>query len=146
MEAIWILVADTSKARIFSATSPISDFEEVQLIEHPEARLHQQDLKTDKHGSTPDGAVNSSSHGMDSAVNPKEQEAIEFAKQVSGVLEQANNASKYERLVVVAAPAFLGLLREHFPTPVTKKVSREIDKNLTQFRVDEIRSHLPERI
>ena len=45
---IWVLVADNSRARIFSAEKPASDLQEIRDLTHPEARLHEGDLVTDR--------------------------------------------------------------------------------------------------
>jgi len=142
---IWILVADSTRARIFEATSPISPFTEIDDLAHPEGRLHPHDLTSDKHGRTYD-AGSSGSHGRDNPVDPKQQEAIAFARQIAECLECACSENKFERLVLVAAPAFLGLLRENLANTVVRLVTREVDKNIVQLKVDEIRKLLPERL
>ncbi|MES9844878.1 MAG: host attachment protein, partial [Candidatus Sedimenticola sp. 6PFRAG5] len=50
MSAAWIVVADTSRARIFSADKPASSLVEIQTLAHPESRLHEGDLVSDKAG------------------------------------------------------------------------------------------------
>ena len=46
--------------------------------------------------------------------------------------------------LIVAAPAFLGTLRNQLSDQTRKLVSIEMDKNLTQQKADVIRGHLPE--
>jgi len=143
MSRIWVLVADSTRARIFAAKSPVAAIEEVHEMQHPEGRLHQQDLSSDRPGRDFD-AQGSGSHAMDMEVDPKMQEAIDFAKKINQFLESACNQNKFDRLIIVSGPTFLGLLRDNMSTLVTKFVSREIDKNVVQMREDEIRKHLPE--
>ena len=50
-----------------------------------------------------------------------------------------------DRLLLVAGPYFLGLLREHL-SPINGVEITEIGKNLGQYSSHEIRSHLPERL
>ena len=47
----WVLVADNSRARIFSSDKPASVLQEIQDLTHPEARLHEGDLVTDRGGA-----------------------------------------------------------------------------------------------
>ena len=145
MVRIWVLVADSSQARVFSAKSPIAALEEVTEIEHPQGRLQEQDLVSDKQGRGFD-RKGQGSHGMENAVDAKTQEMLEFVKHIGVYLESASNQQKFERLVVVAAPAILGLLRDNMPISVSRRVSQEIDKNIVQLKSDEIRKHLPERL
>ena len=61
-------------------------------------------------------------------------------------LEQGRVENAFERLVVVAAPTFLGLLRAHFNAPLSSLLSLEIDKDYTALRPEELRTRLPERL
>ena len=49
---------------------------------------------------------------MGTSVEPKEQEAIRFAKQVGDHLQAACNGGRCNRLLLVAGPHFIGLLKE----------------------------------
>ena len=52
-------------------------------------------------------------------------------------------ASKtYMKLIIVAAPRFLGMLRKEIGKSVSDLVSLEIDKDLTKMEPQSIREHL----
>jgi protein required for attachment to host cells len=74
--------------------------------------------------------------------DPKDKEAMEFAKQVVEFLEHARTANCFRSLIIAAAPAFLGLLRERCSRPLADLINAEIDKDLSGLRSDEIRDHL----
>ena len=78
--------------------------------------------------------------------NMTKQEAVEFAKMLSDHLEKSRIKKIYNQLIVVAAPAFLGLLRENLTADTANQVILELDKNLTQQSADEIRQHLPAKL
>lgn len=143
--SIWILAADSGRARIFSTDTATGPLKEVQDLVHPEARVHPKDTASDEPGSTYD-RVGQGRHPMGKAVDPKEQEAIRFAKEVCQRLDGARNAGEFDKLYVVAAPAFLGVLREAMSEPTRRLVAGEVSKNLAAHRPEEIRSHLPERL
>lgn len=142
MPVTWVLVADKSRARIFSKNGR-SPFREEETFIHPESRLHEQDLTSDLPGS--DGGGNSSGqrHGKGPRVSPKRHEAQVFCKQVADHLESARAEQRFQRLLVVAPPAFLGLLREQFSPPLGALVTREVNKNLVHLKADELRAQLP---
>ena len=50
MKPTWILVADSSRARIFSAETPSSALIEINTLAHPQGRLHEQNLSSDLPG------------------------------------------------------------------------------------------------
>ena len=125
----WVLVADTSRARIFSAEKPASPLQEIRDLTHPEARLHEGDLVTDKVG-------NDQVHKQDGA--------DKFASQVCSELDAARGGGEFRKLYVVAAPAFLGLLRKHQSAPLKQMVAGEVDKNLSTQSPADIRKQLPD--
>jgi len=142
MPVTWVLVADKSRARIFSKNGRSPFREETSLI-HPESRLHEQDLTSDLPGSDGGGNGGGQRHGKGPRVSPKRHEAQVFCKQVADHLEAARADRRFQRLLVVAPPAFLGLLREQFSQPLGALVTREVNKNLVHLKADELREQLP---
>lgn len=141
MAVTWVLVADSSRARIFAKNGREAFREEAGFI-HPESRLHEQELTSDLPGS--DGGNGSGQrHGKAARVSPKRHEAITFSKQVADHLESARSDGRFHRLLIVAPPAFLGLLREQFSPALGTLVTQEINKNLVQLKPEELRAQLP---
>lgn len=140
-----VLVADASRARIFSAATSKDDLVEIVDLFHPESKLHPRELATDGPGVTFD-RNGQGLHSMGQQVDVKKQEAIRFAKEVSERLIAVLQKNRFHKLYIVAAPAFLGLLRNSFSTTVSKMITGEIDKNLTAFDPEHIRTYLPERL
>ncbi|ATX81762.1 Protein required for attachment to host cells [Mariprofundus ferrinatatus] len=145
MAKTWVVVADSSRARVMMAEKPGMALSEVGLLEHPEGRLHEQELTTDLPGKAFD-SIGEGRHSMGSSVDPKKHEAIKFAKQVVDYLETGRNSGSFEKLYLVAPPAFLGLLREQLPAPLERLVKGSVDKNLVAHNVKNIREHLPEHL
>ncbi len=145
MTTTWVIAADSSSAKILKADSRIGPLHEVETLLHPEGRLHEKELTSDLPGK----ALNSDGqgvHGIDSSTTPKKKEMIAFADRIAGHLEHEHNAGKFNQLIVVAPPAFLGNLRKQFPDPLARLVVLEIDKNIEHQTVDQIRKQLPERL
>jgi protein required for attachment to host cells len=82
---------------------------------------------------------------MGVSVDPVEQEIIRFTKQVGKHVKAACLDGRCNRVMVVAGPHLLGLLRQQFDLPPDVRVT-EIEKNLGQYDAREIRSHLPEKL
>lgn len=83
---------------------------------------------------------------MEVEVSPHEHEQIRFAKLLMDRIEQGRLKNKFDRFVIVAAPAFLGLLRTNLNPTLSKLLSLEIDKDYTALKTDELRTRLPERL
>jgi protein required for attachment to host cells len=134
----WVIVADRSRARIFSVNSPRGPLHEIEDLVHPEARAHERDLTSDRPGRASDRHVLNAQH------TARDQQATEFAREIAERLEGGRVSGGFEQLVLVAAPDQLGLLRKVLNGHLSKLVSRTIDKNLTQQDAREIRKLLPE--
>ena len=137
----WVLVADNSRARIFSSEKPASALLEIKDLTHPEARLHEGDLVTDKGGRDkgPSGA-----HGVNHEQAHKTDGAEKFASEVCSELDAARAAGSFDKLYVVSAPGFLGLLRKHQSSALRQTIAGEVDKNLSIQDPATIRRHLPD--
>ena len=143
MTNIFVLVADSSKARILKAKKPADPLNEVKMLEHPESRMHERELTSDLPGKAFDSG-GQGRHAMGSSVEPKNQEAIRFAKEVSEYLEGVRTNGGIDKLYVVSAPSFLGRLRETFSKPMLDKISKTVNKNLVWHDAKEIRDSLPQ--
>jgi protein required for attachment to host cells len=142
MNTTWIVVADASRARIFRADTPSGPLTEIETLAHPASRQHEGDLVSDRSGQDLD--PNTGGHNMGRGKEWKQEEIRHFAKEVCRHLEQEHNKGSYAKLYLMAAPAFLGELRQHLAKPVHAAVAGEIDKDLTTGDDAQIRAHLPE--
>jgi protein required for attachment to host cells len=141
---VWVIAADSSRARIFTAQSPTAKLEEHETLVNPEARLRDRDLVSDAPGRTfSRGSAQRS--GMTSD-DPKEHEIDQFAKALAHRLDQGRTHNEYDHLVLVAAPAFLGKLRDTLDKHVLHQVALSMDKDLSQVSADELRARLPKRM
>ena len=141
MNLIMTVVADSARARIFTADSIHSSLNEIETMAHPEGRMHEQDMVSDLPGKG-SGKGGGGDHAYQEKIEPKEQEMIEFAKRVADYLDDTRKANKLNKLVLVAAPAFLGELRTQLSKETTEKIVFELDKNIAHHSVEDIRKHL----
>ncbi len=142
MTTAWVLVANSSRAQLFSLPKPRVGLQLLQTFDNADSRLHERELTSDLPGRAFD-SHGMGRHVMEQAVEPKRQAAIAFAKQIVDHLETGRKNGKFSRLYVMAAPGFLGLLRKAYTPALAAMLAAEIDKDLTQLPPEEIRSHLP---
>lgn len=145
MSNTWVLVANSSLARILAAPTATGGLEELECLSHPASRLRDQDIASDRPGRTFD-SLGPGRHGKAPEVTPREQEAIRFAEQVAARLRAAHAAGDFDRLAIVAAPRFLGLLRERLDPQVGKAIVETLDKDLGMLSPAQIRARLPARL
>lgn len=138
---IWVIVANSSSAVIYEAVNNNS-LKEVERFDHPNSRLHDQDLVSSRPGRTFD-SMGPGRHAMEPPTSPKYHEFQVFAQNLAKRLEHAANEFLFTRLYVAANPQFLGILRDTFSTRVKNLIAAEVDKDLTTAKEELIRSHLP---
>jgi len=127
MEKIWILVADSANARILATTARTAMPTEVKRLEHPEGRLKESELVTDQPGRSRESR--GQGHAMQEA-SATEHEEMLFAGEIVQTLDKARQEGKFESLILVAPPRFLGMIRQKLNGPLEKAVIQSVDKNL----------------
>lgn len=139
--AIWVLVADAARARLFKAEKRNGPLAELRDWAHPESRLHEGDLVTDGDGTNqgPGGH-----HGVAADPVHKVAEAERFAIELAKELDAARTNGEFSRMYLVAPPKFLGFFRKHAAKELLEKISGEVDKDLTTHSADQIRQQLPQ--
>jgi protein required for attachment to host cells len=145
MSMAWIVVADAARARIYTSGQNTSSMQEIETLTNPEGRMHEQELTSDLPGRSFDSS-GEGRHAMGKAVDPKQHATIDFAKSIAHHLDHARTQNKFSKLVIIAAPAMLGYLRDALNAETKKLVIEEIDKDLTQHTEEDIRKHLPEHL
>ncbi|HNO59804.1 MAG TPA: host attachment protein, partial [Plasticicumulans sp.] len=93
-----------------------------------------------------DGQCSGNGSGDRECAEPRRNEALNFARELSEHLRLSRVQGLFDRLYIAAAPAFLGLLRGRLDSPTAQLVIDEVSKDLTQLAPDAIRRHLPERL
>jgi len=144
MDPTWILVADNSRARIFTVERPRGPLIEVSSHDNPDARKHERDLVSDRPGREADPG----GHGRSAFDNPsaKEESAERFARELARMLGKGHSSGKFKRLYLIAAPHFLGSLRECLENGTRRCVEKEIAKDVAHEPPEKIRKQLPERL
>ncbi len=144
MEKIWVLAADNSRARIFETTRRTVLEKEIETMVHPAGRQSVQELIEDRPGRSPHPSTSEKRVAYAPTVDPKKHEVQQFARSLAKLLNNGARENKYQKLYVVAPPSFLGMIRSELDGQSRERIIAEIDKNVTQFKMEEIRKYLPE--
>jgi len=141
MSNTWVLVANSSQAKIYKNKGPKGPLTVIKDFEYLNGRLHEGDLVSDSAGSD-GGSVGQGRHVLDDQTSAKEQEAIIFAKELTSHLDQERNKEAFKKLIIIAPPTFLGLLRKNSSNEIMNMVSQQIDKNFVNKSAEEIQQYL----
>ncbi len=143
MAVSWVLAADSSYAKILRADNRVGPLVPIEELEHPESRMKDTELYADQPGRAFDRG-GQGRHAMENEVDAKKEESIRFARTLCERLRQAANDRAFDKLYIVAAPAFLGELRECLDHQVKSLVAGEVAKDVVKQTPEQIRDKLPD--
>jgi protein required for attachment to host cells len=143
-----IAVADQAEARFYDRSG--AALRPAGTLENPTAHRHDRDFKSDRPGRVFNRAPTPGQrrgtvvrHATGGERRPRKREAELFAKRIARALSVASRAGDFDGLVLVAGPAFLGLLRAALPKHLKSAVVGEVVRDLVHLSKTALRSHLP---
>jgi len=142
MSDCWVVVADSSRVRLFRKGAGQA-LEEFDVMLNPDSRLREQDLVSDGPGR----GLNRARAGRFSMTEPESKRGHSekaMAVELAGRLRQARLEGSLDRLHVLAAPHFLGELRNHLDEETRELIRSETAKNVSKLDAAAIRNQLPE--
>jgi protein required for attachment to host cells len=140
MNTTWILVAHRGGARLFESPGPGKGLQLVEDIPHPEGRLKNGEINTDRPGRAFDSF--SRRHGMSQEHEATDQVSLMFARHLCDKLEKARAENRFAKLVLVAEPRLLGELRAALDKHTAALVSATLDKDLVGVDNRDLPKHL----
>ena len=150
MATTRIVVADQGEARFYDRTRAGGALRAAGSLENPAAHLHNRDFKSDRPGRVFDRAPTAGQrrgtvarHSAASERSPRKRAAQLFAKRIARELGAGARAGDFDPLVLVAGPAFLGLLRAALSKRLLSAVVAEVAKDLMHLPRTTLRSRLP---
>lgn len=145
MATTWVLVAHGAGARVFENLGPGKGLRLLEGIDHPEGRLQDGDFDADRPGrSFRRDAGDARRAAMSRSEGPHERAVSDFARALASRLQHARTTGQYDRLVLVAPPKFLGLLRSSLDAPTERCVVGTLDKDLAASDEEELMRQLGE--
>lgn len=143
MDRTWFVVADEGRARVLERVQPAAVLQEVEELRDDVARLPGTKLRRDAKGRLYGKGERFMGHTTEPKTEPHRKEARKFARKVARLLEQARNERRYDRVFIVAAPVFLGVLRQELPRAVREVLAGELDQDLVNLDVHQLEERLP---
>jgi protein required for attachment to host cells len=137
----WVLIADAMSAKILVNRGRGTGLALLEDGSFAGVNLPARELAADRPGRTFDSAGHGR-HAMEPPTDPKEVEKERFIRAIAGFLGQAAGRRAFDRLVVAAPPAALGLLRAALPDAAAALVAAEVGKDLTNVPEHELGRHL----
>jgi protein required for attachment to host cells len=145
MKRIRIVVADQAEAIFYDTVSLTARPAEAGRMADPAARLHDREFASDRPGRSYE-SFGGARHAIQRENDPRQREAVRFAREIARAVEEARRNGEFEQLIVVAGPSFLGLMRAEFSPPTKACVVHEVHKDLVHSPPEALLQHLPQSL
>jgi protein required for attachment to host cells len=143
MAITWILVANASLAKLYANLGPNKGLTLVKELIHPESRQKNSDLVSDRSGAM---AGNGGGGSMQPQTLPKQHEAKVFAQEIAQELYQGRSQNAFKRAILVAPPAFMGMLNTVIDGPTAQLITERFEKDYTKTSESELSERLASAI
>lgn len=138
----WVVVADSRLAKIY--THKMNSHKEppilLHTIEHPESKLRDQDLVSDRPGHYKTGGTSRGAYVP--RTEPKEVEINKFAQELAHLLDQGRVQNQFEYLFIFAEPHFYGLMGMHMTKHVKDMIKKVVQKDYTHLTEHELQDEI----
>lgn len=141
MNTIWILVANQAEAQIYSANRRPGKLILVDSLVDAEGAVRAGDLTSDAPGRVHD-RIGAARHAMEPDTGIKDEGRRRFVKKIVGRLKTAHLRGDFDQLVLLAAPAVLGVIRKTLTKELERTVVKVISKDVIGQGVDKVQAQL----
>jgi len=130
MSVTWVLVANASAASLYVNEGPKKGLRKFREFVHARSRAKLSELITDQPARGRSGASRRAAY--EPPTDAKTVEADRFAGELKDALETGRQQRDYQRLIVCAAPQFMGRLKRHFGAPLHRMLTDCFEKDYTK--------------
>lgn len=137
----WVLVADAAKARLFELPKKDANLIEIACYAHPDSRTPG---RHPAHGRLPrtqesNGAAR---HAIEPRTTLRIKHQDQFAAILSDVVRRGRLERRYDQLVLIAPPRFLGALHKHLDEQTLACVVDEIGNDFLKLSTADLRPRI----
>jgi protein required for attachment to host cells len=132
MGPVWIVLADTNRARVYAQASRGGKLALVDELSHPKAALDASELETDKPGKKGEanlggvgggpGAISAVKHPLSPHTDPEEVELQKWARKLGDFIEAGRKQNAFAELVLFMAPKALGQVRKELADKTRERI------------------------
>lgn len=137
----WIVLADQAHVEIYTRDYVNGALQQHMVLEHSAARQHQRDQGTDRPGRGYKPGSRQHHSYSDHADFPAAESAA-FLKSLSKEIDLAAKNDELDRLILVALPKTLALIKSEFSAQTSAMISGEYAKNLVKVPENELPARL----
>ncbi|MEY3953361.1 MAG: hypothetical protein RLZZ397_241 [Pseudomonadota bacterium] len=138
-QPFWILIANSSKARLFEEKSPDQPWREMYAWVHMPSREHARELERDDLGRSIYGRTL-----LAPRVELHDRERKRFARELALWIQDQLSHGRMQTFAVVASNPFLGEFLSHFPERLQSHLVDWHPVDLTSYAAPEVKTRCSE--
>jgi len=140
----WYVVASRTRTRIYQHTGPTTGLDLIETLENPDGRVRGREMHRHKLGAgvARGKAGQERTYSLESASDPHELVAVQFAKKIASFLDKKVQKKAFDQVVLVAEPHVLGLIKKELTTKTVDSLGRSIRKDLNKISDTQLPKHL----
>ncbi len=146
MSTQWVVVADRSRARVFQTEGGLDQLQEVQDLLNPEGRQDESEFRHDAKGRYYGKGERYQAHTAEPHVTKEIHDEEMFSREVSQLLDEGCDMQRYDTLVMIAPPQFLGMLRKQLSRRVEERITQQLGLELANWNAPQIRDYLKQHL
>jgi protein required for attachment to host cells len=139
MMLTWVVIAHRSGARVLEHKG--HKLRLVAELSNIAGRKKDRDINSDRPGRAQD-RHGPGGHAMGAEGSAHDHVALNFAREICALLGAGRNDQRFGRLVLVAEPRFLGMLRGELDHVTGAMVSATLSKDLAHVSIADLPGHL----
>ena len=141
MNRTWFVVAHRAGARILEHAGPGQQLTLVEDIAHEAGRKKSSEIASDSPGMS-FSRVGPGRHPYATEESAHERVAANFARELGARLATGRTTNKFNKVVLVAEPRFLGMLRDGLDRQTAAQVVGTVHKDLAHVPEHALAEHL----
>lgn len=126
----WVVVADEANAVVYARETKSGPLSEVFSLANEAARMKTEQLISDSGGRSYDSKGKGRHTMANEKVDPKKHAALLFAKQIAERIGKVMHDGSCRGFALIAAPKFLGVLREAVSAATSVEPYATVDKQV----------------
>lgn len=135
-----IVACAADGARLWRSTSRFGDWAALVEFSDGDPARPEKSFASDRPGRAFD-SIGSGRHAMAASETGRRHEVRKFARQVADYLNAEIAANSFNNIVLIASPAFLGLVRPELSETARRAVVHELARDLTDLDANAIRQY-----
>jgi protein required for attachment to host cells len=146
MNKVWVLVCDAGRGRVFSVSADEPSWDLVESFRNDDVRTKASELVTDREGRGSSLGGSAHHNALAPSSSLKEQSERRFVHEVTSFLEREALEHRFHRLLLVAPPQMLGMLKGALSAGLGKRLLKTVDKDFSELSMSDLAERLREAV